>query len=194
MKDFLRFLFETIKMAALAFLIVFPIRYFLFQPFVVSGDSMCPSFEDGDYLLIDELSFRIRQPERGEVIVFHAPINPSARYIKRIIGLPNETIEIKEGRVIIFNEEGATWILDESVYLSDSLQTNGDFKITLGQEEYFMMGDNRRFSSDSRTWGALPKKNIVGRTMLRAWPFNNLALIKAPQYELLDMGEPVSAE
>ncbi len=186
MKDFLKFLFETIKMAGLAFLIVFPIRYFLFQPFVVSGSSMYPSFEDGDYLLIDELSFRIRQPERGEVIVFHAPINPSARYIKRIIGLPNETIEIKEGRVIISNEEGVAWILDESVYLSNSLQTNGDFKVTLGQEEYFMMGDNRGFSSDSRTWGVLPKENIVGRTILRAWPFDSLALIKAPQYKLLN--------
>ena len=102
MKSFFLFIWEITKIVVIALLIVVPIRYFLFQPFFVRGQSMEPNFEDGNYLIVDELSFRLRDPQRGEVIVFKYPNNPSQRYIKRIVGLPGETIEIKDGKVIIF--------------------------------------------------------------------------------------------
>jgi len=179
MNDFFEFLVETLKMAVLAFLIVLPIRFFLFQPFIVSGSSMFPNFESGDYLLIDEISYRFRKPERGEVIVFRAPPDPSARYIKRIIGLPGETIVIKDGKVSISNIT-EHFILDEP-YLGN-LEIGDEIEMSLNNEEYFVMGDNRLFSSDSRTWGPLSKRNIIGRAIFRAFPLSRIGTIGAPDY------------
>ena len=174
-------LLEVIKIVILAAIIVLPVRYFLFQPFFVQGISMNPSFENGDYLIIDEISYRFRTPERGEVIVFKYPKNPSQRYIKRIIGLPEETVEIKNGQVIII-EGKETQILDESEYLAQDLETSGNIRVSLSESEYFVLGDNRNFSSDSRRWGVLPKEYIVGRVYLRAWPVVTLAKFEAPSY------------
>jgi len=181
MKSFFLFIWEITKIVVIALLIVVPIRYFLFQPFFVKGQSMEPNFEDGDYLIIDELSFRLRDPQRGEVVVFKYPNNLSQRYIKRIIGLPGETIEVKDGKVIVFNQGGG-WILDESEYLSPAIQTPGDIRISLFENEYFVLGDNRYASSDSRRWGSLPRGDIVGRVIIRAWPFAALAKFEAPVY------------
>lgn len=181
MKELLKPIVETLKIALLAFLVVFPIRYFLFQPFIVSGNSMVPNFESGDYLFVDELSFRLREPQRGEVVVFKSPTNPSDRYIKRIIGLPGETVEIFEGKIVITSKENAQWILDESTYL-DGTTTPGKTKISLKENEYFVLGDNRMFSSDSRVWGVLPRENIVGRVFLRAFPIQDISVIKKPVY------------
>jgi len=183
LKQVFDFLLETLKLSVLAFLIVFPIRYFLFQPFLVSGNSMSPNFEDRDYLLVDEISFRFREPERGEVIVFRAPAEPSSRYIKRIIGLPNETIEIRDGSIFI-SSDNETEPLDESSYLASEIFTSGKLKITLKNDEYFVLGDNRLFSSDSRVWGILPEKNIIGKAFFRALPANNLSIIIKPVYNL----------
>ena len=175
------FVLEIVKIVILAAIIVLPIRYFIFQPFFVQGISMEPSFEDSDYLIVDEITYRFRDPERGEVIVFKYPKNPTQRYIKRIIGLPGETVGIKEGKVTIFS--GKTKIvLDESEYLLPSLETSGDIRVSLSEKEYFVLGDNRSFSSDSRRWGVLPRENIVGKVYLRAWPFVALAKIEAPAY------------
>lgn len=183
LKQVFDFLLETLKLAVLAFLIVFPIRYFVFQPFLVSGNSMHPNFEDRDYLLVDEISFRFREPERGEVIIFRAPAEPSSRYIKRVIGLPNETVEIRNGSVFISNNH-KTELLDESQYLASGNFTSGKLKIALKDNEYFVLGDNRLFSSDSRVWGALPEKNIIGKAFFRALPANNLSIITKPIYSL----------
>jgi len=180
MNEFFKFVLEVIKMAALAFLIVFPIRYFLFQPFIVNGTSMSPSFETADYLFIDEISFRFREPERGEVVVFKAPLEPTDRYIKRIIGLPGETINVSNGSVYVTQTE--KFLLDESEYLSEGTITYGETNIVLGEKEYFVMGDNRQFSSDSRRWGVLPKENIIGRAFFRLLPFKNILVISEPGY------------
>lgn len=182
MKQVFSFLFETIKIAVVAFLIVLPIRYFLFQPFLVKGDSMLSNFSDGDYLLIDEISFRFREPQRGEVIVFSPPHNNSTRYIKRIIGLPGETIQIQAGQVMIAQQNNNFFVLDESKYLLDSFFTPGNVEITLGENEFFVLGDNRQFSSDSRSFGVLSREHIIGRVFFRAWPFNNFTKIEAPAY------------
>lgn len=174
-------LFEVIKIVILAVVIVLPVRYFLFQPFFVQGISMEPNFENGDYLIVDEISYRFREPERGEIIVFKYPKNPTQRYIKRIIGLPGETVEIKEGQVIILDENG-NQVLDESEYLSENIETSGNIRVSLLEDEYFVLGDNRNFSSDSRRWGVLPKKYIVGKVYVRAWPFVALAKFETPVY------------
>ena len=178
------FIWELLKIAILAFIIVVPIRYFLFQPFIVRGASMEPNFHSGDYLIIDEITYRFRDPQRGEVVVFSFPKNPSQRYIKRIIGLPGETLEIKEGKIEIFSLQGQR-ILDESSYLPPSYQSqiSGEIKVTLNENEYFVLGDNRSFSSDSRSWGPLPRKYIIGRVFLRAWPLTAFAKIEAPEYK-----------
>ena len=174
-------LFEVIKIVILAAVIVLPVRYFLFQPFFVQGISMEPNFENGDYLIIDEISYRFREPERGEVIVFKYPKNPTQRYIKRIIGLPGETVEIKEGQVIILDENG-NQVLDELEYLSENIETSGNIRVSLLEDEYFVLGDNRNFSSDSRRWGVLPKNYIIGKVYVRAWPFAALDKFEAPAY------------
>lgn len=181
MKNFFSFIWEILKIVLIALVIVLPIRYFLFQPFFVKGQSMEPNFENGDYLIIDELTYKFREPQRGEVIVFKYPNDTSQRYIKRIIGLPGETIEIENGKVTILNEEGEK-ILEEASYLSSFDFTPGNLKMTLDKDEYFVLGDNRPSSSDSRRWGALPEKDIIGRVFLRAWPFAALAKIEAPEY------------
>jgi signal peptidase I len=177
MRNFLGFLWETLKIVVIALVIVVPIRYFLFQPFFVKGASMEPNFEDNQYLIIDEISYRFREPQRGEIVVFKYPHDPSQRYIKRIVGLPGEIVEIKEEQVLISGQ-----VLDESSYLPEGTSTPGLTKITLTENEYFVLGDNRLHSSDSRSWGPLPKENIVGRAYLRAWPFDTLAKFEAPAY------------
>ena len=180
MKDFLSFLLETIKIVILAIIIVFPVRYFIFQPFFVQGISMEPNFFNSDYLIVDEITYRFRDPQRGEVVVFKYPQSPTQRYIKRIIGLPGETIIIENGQITIINGN-EKFILDESGYLFDSY-TIGEMKTSLSEDEYFVLGDNRAFSSDSRRWGPLLEKFIVGKVYLRAWPLTALAKIEAPAY------------
>jgi len=181
MKSFLLFVWEVAKIVIIALVIVVPIRYFLFQPFFVKGQSMEPNFENGDYLIVDEISYRFHDPQRGDVVVFKYPYNSSQRYIKRIIGLPGETVEIKDGKVIIINDK-ENQVLDESKYLSSSVQTfgNGDFVINPG--EYFVLGDNRSVSADSRSWGLLPRYDMVGKVFLRAWPLTTFKEIKTPAY------------
>ena len=180
-KKLFSFVWEILKIVIIALIIVVPIRYFLFQPFFVKGQSMEPAFENGDYLIIDEISYQFRDPQRGEVVVFKYPNDPSQRYIKRIIGLPGETVEIKEGEVIIYNQSGRQF-LEEAEYLNSSVYTPGDLQITLGGEEYFVLGDNRVASLDSRRWGPLAEDYIIGRVFLRAWPFVALAKIESPEY------------
>jgi signal peptidase I len=161
------FLWEALKIVVVSLAIIIPIRYFLIQPFFVRGASMLPNFDNGEYLVINEIGYRFETPQRGQVIIFKYPLNPSQYYIKRIIGLPGETVEIKNGRVFI---QGA--VLDESDYLPEGRATSGNLKVELGQKEYFVLGDNRSASSDSRQWGILPRENIIGFVWIRAWPFD----------------------
>ena len=177
LSSFLLFVWEILKIVIIALVIVIPIRYFLFQPFIVKGQSMEPNFEDSNYLIVDELSYRFRDPQRGEVAVFRYPRNVSQRFIKRIIGLPGEKIEIEAGVVMVNGK-----ILDESKYLPSGVQTTGNTQISLDENEYFVLGDNRISSFDSRQWGVLPRKNIVGRVYFRAWPITDLTKIEAPTY------------
>ena len=159
---------EILLLIALAVLIVLPIRIFLAQPFVVEGESMYPTFKNLDYLIVDELSYRFSQPSRGDVIVFRYPGDPKIFYIKRIIGLPGETLHIAHGNVSITKADGSTIALSEPYVVAEDATYTGDK--TLGADQYFVMGDNRPRSSDSRTWGILPRANIAGRAFVRLLP------------------------
>src|SRR3989344_865234 len=181
MRKILLYIWEIAKIVIVALLIVVPIRYFIFQPFFVRGQSMEPNFYNGDYLIIDELTFQFRAPERGEVIVFKYPNDTTQRYIKRIVGLPGETVAVSSGKVYLY-QGGSPVALDESTYLPQTTQTQGSIKITLGKDEYFVLGDNRSLSADSRAWGTLPEKDLIGRVFFIAWPFNVLAKVEAPAY------------
>ena len=166
------FIWETVKVAVISMAIVLPVRYFLVQPFFVYGSSMEPNFENGQYLVINEIGYRFDQPARGDIIVFRYPNDPKQYYIKRIIGLPGELVEVKNGKVYIHNEQNPDGqVLDES-YLPSGTVTFQDVSSKLGADEYFVLGDNRMASSDSRYWGALKKSLIIGKVWLRAWPFN----------------------
>jgi signal peptidase I len=169
--------FEIAKIVIIALLIVLPLRAFVFQPFLVRGESMEPNFHNGDYLIVDELSYRFGEPGRGDVVVFKYPQDTSQRYIKRLIGLPGDIVKIQEGMVFVSDSE-----LNESVYLSTEVVTAGAVDIQLGENEYFVLGDNRQFSSDSRRWGVLPRDHIVGRALLRLFPPTALAKVEAPTY------------
>lgn len=142
------------------------------QPFVVEGASMEPNFSDGDYILIDEITYRFREPERGDVVVFKNPRNESEFYIKRIIGLPGEEV-VLSGNLVKIN--GVP--LNES-YLPVGYTITGELIFNLDDDEYFVMGDNRLQSFDSRSWGPLKRNEIIGTVRLRFWPFNKIEIFR----------------
>ncbi|MDD5551719.1 MAG: signal peptidase I [Candidatus Pacebacteria bacterium] len=181
MNKFPRNLISFLQTFLLALAIVIPVRYFLFQPFIVSGSSMEPNFKQGEYLLIDELSFRFRAPERGEVVVFRYPKNPSYFYIKRIIGLPGETVEIQNSKLKIYNYNFPEGKVFNEPYIKGS--TEDDLKITLDKNEYFVLGDNREHSSDSRVFGPVSKKNIIGRGWIAVYPSQGVEILKGAVYK-----------
>src|SRR3989338_7676409 len=153
-KDLLKDLFT---LAFLIIVVVVPIRLFIVSPFIVDGDSMHPTFENLDYLIVDEFLYYFQEPARGDVVVFRYPGNPSVFYIKRVIGLPGETLSINRGSVTISSTKGESFALNEPYIVNeDATYTKS---ISLNDEEYFVMGDNRPNSSDSRIWGPLPKKD-----------------------------------
>ncbi len=172
-------IFEIIKVAFIAALIVVPIRYFLFQPFIVRGASMEPSFFSGDYLIVDQISYRFNDPQRGEVIVFNYPLDKSQRFIKRIIGLPGETIEIRSNEIIINDKEEKT-LVDEEYIFPDLSPSEESLVFYLQEDEYLVLGDNRNSSSDSREWGPIKEDDITGRVLVRLFPFNEFSQIKNP--------------
>ena len=164
---------DLVKFVFIAVIIVLPIRMLVAQPFIVSGSSMFPTFEDNQYLIVDQISYRFEEPSRGDVVIFKYPLDPSKFFIKRAIGLPNETVTIKSGVITITDTEGNSFTLDEP-YLESERASRDTMSIELGEDEYFVMGDNRIASSDSRTWGVLPRKNMVGKAMIRLLPLDTL--------------------
>jgi signal peptidase I len=177
------FLFELIQVAAISLAIIIPVRYFLIQPFYVKGASMEPSFFDHEYLVIDELSYRISNPQRGDIVVFRYPLDPKQFFIKRVIGLPGETVEVNEDGIKIYNNEHPNGMLLDETYLGPGVQSSMTRRtITLKDDEYFVMGDNRGASLDSRYFGPIKRTDIVGRVWLRGWPFDRWTVFDRPNY------------
>lgn len=173
----LRVIGEFLRLALIAAAIALPIRYAVAQPFLVRGASMEPNFYDREYLIIDELSYFFRGPERGEVVVFRYPLDPSEHFIKRIIGLPGETVEIRQDGVFITNAAHPGGFKLEESYLPKDLPMRVGGRFTLGPDEYIVLGDNRPVSSDSRSWGVLERKFITGRVFFRAWPLERFGVL-----------------
>jgi len=165
----LQFIIDLLKVICISLAIIIPVRYFLIQPFYVKGASMEPTFYDHEYLIIDEISYRLKVPQRGDVVVFRYPKEPSQYFIKRVIGLPGETVEISDNRIFII-KDGQKTMIEENDYLSDEVKTYGNKTWTLGENEYYVMGDNREYSLDSRGFGPVNRELIVGRVWLRGWP------------------------
>jgi signal peptidase I len=175
LKQGIKNIWDVVKFAIIALLIVIPIRIFVAQPFVVSGESMYPTFHNGEYLIVDELSYNIGNPVRGDVVIFRYPNDQKRFFIKRIIGLPNETLIINEDQIKIINESNPDGFILEEPYIAEKFSSTGEYKT--GNSEYFVMGDNRNRSSDSRFWGVLPEKLLVGRAYLRLLPIKNVSYL-----------------
>jgi signal peptidase I len=169
------FFTELLKFALIAAAIVIPIRMFVAQPFIVSGASMDPTFSTGQYLVVDELSYRFEEPKRGDVVIFRYPKDPKQYFIKRLIGLPGETVRIEGEKVSITTIEGETSTLSEPYVKNRG--NGGNIVKKLGEDEYFVMGDNRPESSDSRSWGVLPREDIIGRAFLRLLPIETIGIL-----------------
>jgi signal peptidase I len=166
------FFVEILRFSVIATLIVLPFRIYIAQPFIVNGSSMDNTFRNGHYLIVDQVSYRFQEPIRGEVVVFRYPKDPSRFFIKRIIGLPEEIIEISNGKIIIKNSDNPDGFELTEPYIKDT--TYNTLETKLNKDEYFVMGDNRSASLDSRVWGPLHSDLIIGRAFLRLFPPQNI--------------------
>lgn len=171
---------EAIVFALAIFVVVY---LFLFQPNQVKGSSMYPTFKDGEYILTDKISYRLGQPKHGEVVVFKSPKNENVDFIKRIIGLPGDSVKISRGKVYLNGK-----LLDESEYLDQSVYTGPesflaeDQDITVPDGKYFVMGDNRPHSSDSRDFGPVTTDEFVGKVFFRYFPIDRFGKIDPAIY------------
>jgi len=183
-KSFLSFVIEVAKVVVISLAIIVPIRYFLIQPFYVRGASMEPTFHDNEYLIINEIGYRLSAPERGDIVVIKSKINPREYLIKRIVGLPGEKIEITNGQITIHKTNQDAGVVIHEEYLAKGTATSGNNIITLKGDEYYVLGDNRPSSLDSRSFGAVSRNEIVGRAWIRAWPFYKMRHFSSPKYNL----------
>jgi signal peptidase I len=189
--EMLEFIWETIKVVVISLIIILPVRYYLIQPFFVKGSSMVPNFHDKEYILVDKWTYELGRPERGDVIIFRYPGNPKEYFIKRIIGLPGETVLVPgDNTVKIFNDRYPNgFTLNEKGYLPagnptycGSNTTWCGKKVPLGEDEYFVLGDNREHSSDGRFFGPVNKSYFSGMAWLRLWPFTKVNFISRTEY------------
>lgn len=182
-RNFFSFAFDLIKIVTISLAIIMPVRYFLIQPFYVQGSSMEPNFHTSEYLIVNEIGYRFSDLERGDVIVFKYPVNPQEYFIKRIVALPGESIEFRDGDVYIYNDAFKDGVILDEEYLPEDRETysNGRNEIVkLTDDEYFVLGDNRNSSKDSRVFGPVKKRLVIGSVLLRAWPFE---LFDTPIYQ-----------
>lgn len=156
-------------------------RSFILQPFLVEGSSMEPNFHNREFLLVDRISYKFNQPQRGQVIIFKFPKNPSEDYIKRIIGVPGDNIKVEAGQVYVNGNIISQDFLPDGAQTNVSSSRSNSLELTLNQNEFFVMGDNRDNSSDSREWGIVPQANLIGRAWFIVYPFNYFGLVKTPQ-------------
>ena len=182
-RKYFDYIFELIKVVLISLIIIIPIRYFLIQPFYVKGASMEPNFFDHEYLIIDEISYRFHEPKRGDIIVFRYPRNPQEYFIKRIIGLPGEKVRIKDSQVFVYNVNGEEQVLSEE-YLGEDTKTFSlsEEAVSLGESEYYVLGDNRTSSKDSRSFGPVDNSFIIGKVMIRGWPLDRVEVFEGIEY------------
>jgi signal peptidase I len=186
--DLWRFLAELIRTALIVGILAYVIRIFVLQPFVVEGSSMFPRFETNDFLIVDKISYHIHGPERGDIIVFKYPGDLSTNYVKRVIGLPGDTVRITDGKVTVINTTHPNGVtLSEPYVAAGNITTvptgSPSSEYTVPAGDYFVLGDNRRASSDSREWGFLPKEDLIGRVVVQAFPINQASFVSHARYD-----------
>ncbi len=180
---------DTIEIITTAFALFVVVFLFVAQIHEVNGDSMLPNFHDKEYVLTDKISYKFKEPQRGEVVIFKAPPKPRDEYIKRLIGLPGEKIKIQNNKITIYNEERPEGFVLQEDYLKDGILTKGksaippDVVFSIPKGEYLVLGDNREASSDSRHWGTVKKELLVGRAVFRIWPPTALSVVKHAEYK-----------
>jgi signal peptidase I len=175
--DVRKLTYDLVKFVFIALLIITPFRFYVAQPFIVSGASMIPTLHQGEYLVIDELSYRFDTPKRGDVVIFRYPLDPAIFFIKRVVGLPGERVEVKSGIVFIQGPGDSLGARLDEPYRTSLKDNHADISIKLDEHEYFMLGDNRDASSDSRTWGPVHDRFIVGRAFMRLFPFSKAEML-----------------
>lgn len=186
-RSFGAFLLEVAKVVVVALAIIIPVKQFLFQPFSVKGASMEPNYYDNEYLIVNEIGYRFHEPERGDVVVLRYPRDPSQFFIKRIVGLPGETIEVGQGTVTVTNDANPQgFVLNEDAYLPVGTTTSGNVRVTLTEKQYYVLGDNRSSSLDSRSasLGPITRSDIVGEAWLRLWPIKRVTVFQTPAYSI----------
>jgi signal peptidase I len=186
-RDFFDFIVDLLKTTVVVLVVAVALRYFAIQPYVVDGESMMPTYENKEYIIAEKISYMVGEPKRGDVVVFKYPKNPTVNYIKRIIALPGETIKISSDRITIKNLQNPDGFTLDEEYIPQNFKTlvfenNGVLEKTLGENEYFVLGDNREHSSDSREWGVLPKSDISGRAWVTLFPFDRIGIHKRVSY------------
>jgi signal peptidase I len=182
-ESFKSFIWETVKIVIICLIIVFPVRAYVIQPFYVKGASMEPNFHDHEYLIINEIGYHLGTPARGEIVVFKHVDTEQSYYIKRIIGLPGERVTIKDNEIYIYNQKNPDGFkLIESEYLPKTTVTDGTVDVKLKDNEYYVLGDNRMSSLDSRRFGPIKRESMVGKTWLRGWPFDKFKVFETPKY------------
>ncbi len=172
---------EVFIFAIIAFGIVLPFRVYIAEPYLVDGRSMDPTFATGDYLIVDKLSYRIGKPERNSVVVLKYPKNTDKSFIKRIVGLPGDRVIIKDNVVTIINSENPDGFVVDGSYVTHT--STGSYETELDDDEYYVLGDNRAESFDSRFWGPLEKKYIIGKPIIRLFPFNKIDILPGKDYQ-----------
>jgi signal peptidase I len=171
------FLKDTAIFAIIALAVILPIRFFVAQPFIVDGSSMDPTFATNQYLIVDELTYRFEPISRGDVVIFKYPNDTSKYFIKRVIGLPGETVQIDGTKVTIKNKDNPQGFVLTENYVAPANLVSDHTVVTLSDKQYFVMGDNRGASFDSRSWGPLDKKYVIGRPLVRLFPFNEISFL-----------------
>jgi signal peptidase I len=187
MLNFLKFIFELFKLVLIVIVLAAAIRYFLISPYQVDGSSMTPTLTDKDYLLVEKVNFIFRNPSRGDIVVFRYPLNTTINYVKRIIGVAGDKITIKDGNITVSNSQYPSGVVLQENYLSTSSKTSvmGDSSEkswVVSEGEFFVLGDNREHSDDSRSWGIVPKENILGKVWLEVYPREHFGIVEHATY------------
>lgn len=185
--SFFEFLWDLIKTAIIVVVLAFVIKFFLIQPFIVDGSSMQPNFESNEYLLAEKVSYYLSSPKRGDVIIFHPPGQSNVNYIKRIIGMPGEKITIADNQIKIINAQYPNGFILAEPYIPHNFKTltsENQNQYDVSSNEYFVLGDNREHSSDSREWGTLPKENIIGRAWIDIYPLSDFGIVERAKFSL----------
>lgn len=182
-RSIFHFFFDVLESIVVALAIFVVVYLFLYSPHQVKGASMEPNFHDGQYILTNKYDYRFNDPKRGDVIVFKSPQNPDVDYIKRIIGLPGERIKLVNNHYYINDVELIEPYIGSDLYTYNGSYLKENMEIVVPENYYFVSGDNRPRSSDSREWGPIERSSIIGKSQLRYFPFDQFGLIQAPRYQ-----------